>query len=339
MIHALPFALAVIFLTIISGRNKGIYSIPEFSRSHTNMLRGLSMLLIICHHISGIFIDQWQRLLTPMGGVGVAVFLVISGYGINESYKKHGLKHFWLKKLLRVFLPCFLFELIVYYICLDHFDTTSLSYIILDITCLRSRLWFVSFILYMYVIYYVSTRWIYKYRLLVMAVCGIAILLLLKGVEGEQGFSFMVGVLISEKKETIIPYLTKHGHGLSVMLLTVGFFFLAIKQLPIIRAFSETAIYNAVQTMIKLPLALALILVTLKATWLQRNRFMSFCGKISYELYIVHITVFFGLIGTAIPHNWTGLVIASTASFIFSWLFYRYNQWFSRMVMNKINRQ
>ena len=43
------------------------------------------------------------------GGMFVAVFLILSGYGINESFHKHGLKDYWHKRLTKVVVPTLVF--------------------------------------------------------------------------------------------------------------------------------------------------------------------------------------------------------------------------------------
>lgn len=37
-----------------------------------------------------------------IGGIGVALFLICSGYGLEVSYEKNGLKDFWMKRMLGV---------------------------------------------------------------------------------------------------------------------------------------------------------------------------------------------------------------------------------------------
>ena len=41
------------------------------------------------------FTGNMSRIFTPLGGIGVAMFLILSGYGLNESFKKNGLDGFW----------------------------------------------------------------------------------------------------------------------------------------------------------------------------------------------------------------------------------------------------
>lgn len=57
------------------------------SVQHTNICRAIAaiIIIIIIQHVSGGF---EIRYLTPLGGIGVAMFLILSGYGLNESYKK-----------------------------------------------------------------------------------------------------------------------------------------------------------------------------------------------------------------------------------------------------------
>lgn len=68
MIHALVFFLVTILLIIALGYNKPEDQSLPLSRQHTTMLRGISILLIMGGHVSGAFIDSWQRFLTPLGG-------------------------------------------------------------------------------------------------------------------------------------------------------------------------------------------------------------------------------------------------------------------------------
>lgn len=55
-----------------------------FNRNFTDSLRGIAILLVITSHIAGAI---GTNLCTPLGGIGVALFLFLSGYGLNESYK------------------------------------------------------------------------------------------------------------------------------------------------------------------------------------------------------------------------------------------------------------
>lgn len=49
---------------------------------YTDTLRGLAILLVLVCHVSS---TMGTVLFTPLGGTGVALFLFLSGYGLNES--------------------------------------------------------------------------------------------------------------------------------------------------------------------------------------------------------------------------------------------------------------
>lgn len=50
-------------------------------KSLTTQLKGIAITLITIGHCFGDF----TRAITPFGGIGVALFLILSGYGLNES--------------------------------------------------------------------------------------------------------------------------------------------------------------------------------------------------------------------------------------------------------------
>ena len=75
------------------------------SRQNTLWMQGVSALLIMLMHFV-MQLESYPRFFNIFGSVAVAVFLFISGFGINESYKTHGINNFWKKRFLRVIIPC-----------------------------------------------------------------------------------------------------------------------------------------------------------------------------------------------------------------------------------------
>lgn len=69
------------------------------NRDCTTTIRGIAILTIIIGHIGVSGFDL--RAFNPFGGIGVAMFLFLSGYGLTESYKNNGLGGFWRKKNLK----------------------------------------------------------------------------------------------------------------------------------------------------------------------------------------------------------------------------------------------
>mgnify|MGYP000127587866 FL=1 len=94
------------------------------SRQNTLWMQGVSALLIMLMHFV-MQLEDYPRFFNIFGSVAVAVFLFISGFGINESHKINGINNFWKKRFLRVIIPCwtiFLFQLPF----VEHFNSVQL---------------------------------------------------------------------------------------------------------------------------------------------------------------------------------------------------------------------
>ena len=68
----------------------------KFSKQDTAVVKGIAALMLVCHHFfMGILpapIDwannELWTIAATLSKVCVAIFVILSGYGINESYKK-----------------------------------------------------------------------------------------------------------------------------------------------------------------------------------------------------------------------------------------------------------
>lgn len=95
----------------------------EMNTSHTLELKGIAILMVVFSHI-GYFLFADHRFLFPMsvgGGIGVNIFLLLSGFGLTSSemkYKKPVLS-FYAKRLKGIFVPMWLALLAI--LCLDVF--------------------------------------------------------------------------------------------------------------------------------------------------------------------------------------------------------------------------
>ena len=121
------------------------------------------------------------RLFAPGGGIGVALFLICSGYGLNESAKKgFHVWRFWKKRIVTVFLPYALIRTVM--VITKHNDITALDFLF-DITCIKPLYglgWYLNYLLLCYVVFSVYQ--------------------LLTELQAEQCLSFITGVVLSEYK-------------------------------------------------------------------------------------------------------------------------------------------
>ncbi|MFA5048206.1 MAG: acyltransferase family protein [Patescibacteria group bacterium] len=139
-----------------------------FPRSLTNELKGVAILAVIFAHV-GYFLFTDTRFIFPLsvlGGVGVNIFLFLSGYGLAVSSAKKELSvgQFYLRRLSKIIVPFWL-SLVAFFV-IDHFFL-HLNYGLVTMVenflgffptndlyrDLNSPLWFITLIIFYYLIF------------------------------------------------------------------------------------------------------------------------------------------------------------------------------------------
>lgn len=303
------FQVLIIGILIITiKRPANSISIP-MSRDNTEYLRGIAIFMVIAHYVSN---NLDTRILTPWGGIGVAIFLIISGFGLNESFKKKGLHGYWSNKIIRVLIPCWIVEIIWGII---NIKTFNLGYFIRSLLCIEIN-WYIRYLVYLYVIFYITSRFITKYRLLVMGICALLMLFTLPEIEAEQSFSFVGGICLSAFP-SVLDLCKKHTFLLGSILGVIGILALGLKQIPIIRGFEKSFVYSIIQMFIKLPSGLAIIVFSWKLLNPRKKYiFLGWLGTISYELYLIHCKLLFYC-------NVLGIIVFYLITFILAFLLFK----------------
>lgn len=144
------FFTLVIFALYLIGFIKKPGKYGWMDKDYTTAIKGLSILTVIWSH-SGARLSIGG--IQFVAGIGVALFLMCSGYGLEFSYEKTGLKNFWKKRLLGVVLPFWGVELVGLLIS----RTFSIKTYLLDCIFLKpatSYGWFMGYIVICYLIFY-----------------------------------------------------------------------------------------------------------------------------------------------------------------------------------------
>ncbi len=259
------------------------------SKENTNIARGVAILMIlICHVVAIVLPARYGRLLTPFGGIGVAVFLVISGYGSNESYLNRGLHNFWKKKICVVILPYIVAFLI--HALLNGLFLNPVSLIKEFFAIESSYYWYIWYQFVWYAAFYISVRFknnmAFKYMILgVAAICSFVFL---DAIRAEQSFSFLLGVLLSDFKELKQKMQSIY---VAIVALFLGIGSLALKQVSVIRDMGGI-LMNFVQLCIKLPLGIFVLLVVgcMMSISIPQvlKKPLNVMGNLSYPLYLAH---------------------------------------------------
>lgn len=89
MIYGIVFAIFILFVWVISyfltGKDEHIF----MGKNSTNIMKGVAILCVVMCHMMGTF-GNGIVYFTPLGGIGVSIFLILSAYGLNESWNRGG---------------------------------------------------------------------------------------------------------------------------------------------------------------------------------------------------------------------------------------------------------
>lgn len=185
-------------------------------RNYTTAIKGFAILTVVWAH-SGAMLSVGG--IQFIAGIGVALFLICSGYGLEISYEKNGLKGFWKKRLLGVCLSFWLSELIG----LLATGRFTIEKYLMDFAFIKpatSYGWFMGYIVVCYLIFHTIKRFIEDSKMQTMTLLGaFAVWFVLESVffanpdmpflRARQMLSFPVGVLVAMMKEKVENTLTK----------------------------------------------------------------------------------------------------------------------------------
>ncbi len=266
--------------------------------------------MIMIQHICG----DWTNIFTPFGGIGVAIFLFLSGFGLNESYKINGIEDYWQKKILRVVLPYALFR----FVCLlVNFDTNWLDFL-LDIVCYKSSYWYIDFTMRCYLVFWIGRKYFAKHTILILMIFSLYTFFAMDALRAEQALSFPLGVLVSLKYDYIQEWSKSKLYVLMSLFGLVGMTSLVIKQFAYIRSLQGTNYYTIVELGIKLPLAITcMIVLSMLPIRFKHSLVLGFCGVLSLELYLVHMRVIPMLVENSFMQGWVVIIISMLLAYSF----------------------
>lgn len=265
------------------------------SKQHFQYLKGIAILAVVFSHVGNYSGKTW---FTPFGGIGVAIFLFCSGYGLMISYRNKGLSTFWKNKFISVYLP-FAFVEIVTAVILQR----SLSDVILDlffIKCLNPLGWYMQYLVMCYFIFWIGIKYIQKknIRVILWSVIAVGSFFLFDNLRAEQALSFLSGVFLAEyrnakKEDRNNAKFTGGGYGTSqrrylftgYSLVCMAIILLAIKQLPIVRMQNHYLV-TLLNLVMKLSCTVGCLLITRDIRPLKK--IVLWFGGLSYSLYLIH---------------------------------------------------
>lgn len=290
------------------------------SFDHTLALKGLSAFMIMLFHYA-MLIEGYPRIFNIIGGPCVAVFLFLSGYGINESWKKNNGVSYWKKRIKNVLIPYW----IVIIFQIPFYDKFHIDRLLHNIFIYGSDLWFIDFILRWYIVYWISKKFFpifTDYILLAFSLCCF----LSENLMAGQAFSFFIGYMFSQYSEKTRKIYSSTNPYIPVFCLLFATIMIGIKELEFFQTNRESIYFKLLLAFINLPLAISFITISSHFPALCRNIIIKWLGNISYEIYIIHYNFFPNICNKII-----NIGIFSCISLIVSDLFHH--------LLNKINKK
>ncbi len=307
------FIIFFIVFIVVTARKSS--SPHELSHSFTTELKGVAMLMVIFSHI-GYFLFSNHEFLFPLSivaGVGVDLFLLLSGFGLasSEIKNKKTIFEFYKKRLSTIFIPMWLVLAII--LILDNYllgRTYNLATIIesfigiftsIDIySAINSPLWYFTLILFCYLIF--PLLWCKKrpwLSVVAVLIAGIVISRLnlpvspgLLKLYQLHTLAFPLGMFLAWLNEKSLAVKAKNSLNkiFSRSLVRIVFRYLFIGLLTFL--FSYTAIHSGVDKgvmtaqLTSLVTALSLVFIFLLKDF--QFGFFTLIGKYSYEIYLIH---------------------------------------------------
>jgi len=277
--------LAILGVIMCLFFNNKIPNIDFFSRHHTDVIKGIAIIMIVVAHIGNF---SGVRYFTPLGGIGVALFLICSGFGLYKSYGKNGLDGFFKKRLSKILIPYWFAVVFYYMISPSEFSVFNFIKNVLLIN-VNSYWWFIQFILILYIVFYLVFRFVPdNMRMVTLWILSFIFFLSVRQyLWSEQAFSFAIGVSLAKYNKGLTFHKAWAIGGTAII---IGMLSLLAKQIPMIRE-SNYLIFNTNQVILCIGIAVAIIYLAYPT--LRFIRIFSIAGLASYEIYLVHTLFIF----------------------------------------------
>ncbi|MBN4737612.1 acyltransferase family protein [Escherichia coli] len=253
------------------------------SKDTTTNLKGFAILIVMLGHLVNINKSTLNYDFRYFAAFSVAIFLIVSGYGLSASFSSNGLKHFFSKRLSAVIIPYAIATIFVSFAYNILFNDPIRVLRIITLNnpnnAIDGTLWFIYFISIWYVLFFISysafkTKCLRVFSLFVFSIYIYHTKLtepfpVLDFQFKLHAFSFAIGVVLYEYKERIswrwVAVIGVFVFGFSVRSLFTNF----------------TMISYEVSC-----ISFGLLIVALFYLTNFKNNILSYLGDLSYEMYL-----------------------------------------------------
>lgn len=284
MIILLCFFLIIVFYKAEIGKNiKNDFT----DKKQANIIRGICCIIVVLVHIPQEHGNVIQDAIGSFGYICVTIFFLLSAFGLKYSLKnkKDYLKHFLRNRLLVIYIPFVIANLIYQIITIkDGFDIWSIVGI-KDIT-------FVGELILFYLAFYFVYKLVKDIKKADIAMVALVIIFSVISYIFKFGWyveclGFAYGIIIFNIQDKINNLVRKH-YIVNLLIATcssviLGIIYIKIKNVELINY------------IIKIILGISLI--SLVAILFKKvriyNKVLDVLGKISYEIFLLHTIIIY----------------------------------------------
>ena len=279
------------------------------TKNFTQGIKGISIIIIVAIHCLNQFgVEHIQFI----AAIGVSLFLIVSGYGIECSYQNNGLKWFWLKRFLTVIIPYWIVQIAASIVW--QWDRQML----INGICFIESNWFVPYILGCYLIFWITSL-IFKHNRIYVLTGLFIVWLIIDSVLSSKMLIGDISPILRTRQMLCFPFgmwLARgnniDGNGtddsnkgayntaklfgavgklkqciIGVALMIAGLVITVISQLGIVESM-PMLLQGAVSIFTVFPIAVGALMVMDLINSVVGSKVFVFFGMISYELFLTH---------------------------------------------------
>ena len=285
-------------------------SIPiNLISTYRTELMGLAILGVMWGHLMN---ETWQPVIFSQLArlIHTAGFIFLSGFGLYYAFQKNkNTKSFYKKRLIRIITP-FVFITYWFFITAYACGEESLLQFIADLTTTRFwiygeahswAMWYVSATVLLYLLFPLIYRTLFIGKKTIYGLSVITILYIMALWTIAQLYpAYWINTRIFWARLIMFPLGIFSGHlayqSKAASLIQIVIYFIGCSLLAIIaKLWIDDEIYAVARTLIGLPLVTILLYYLAKLNWTSNLVFkpLQFLGIHSYELYLIHVIIFY----------------------------------------------
>ncbi|MFJ8103366.1 acyltransferase family protein [Lysinibacillus sp. NPDC096212] len=268
----------------------------ELNKSITDQLKGIGIIFVIFGHLCLLDIINMPSDKFDYAGVwGVTIFLILSGYGLTQSYLKNGIHfNFLSKRFSKVVIPYIIITLI--WIIVDkiifnvEYGSIQIVKVLFGLNFnypVDPTMWYITYIFMWYIVFFVVFILPIKNVLKVLLIISISLIFYVTSFNvifdwNFYTFAFPIGIVVAYGFSIMNKYSVKIKYqNIILILITVISFRLFLHY--IFKVFDLTFYGVLSVSSIFLTFGICSFLIITKC----KSKILAFIGTISYELYLI----------------------------------------------------